>query len=122
MACKTILIVEDDQSIRSTLKLALEIQGYTVFAAANGKEGLETLSQMPKPCLILLDLMMPVMDGWGFAEALGQDANFAHIPVIVITAFSDVSRDKAEALRAKLILGKPLDLDILFREAAKYCS
>jgi CheY-like chemotaxis protein len=118
MECNSILIVEDDQSIRETFKLALEVEGYTVFTASNGKEGLELLPQMPRPCLILLDLMMPVMDGWGFVDALDKSVALASIPVVVVTAFNE----KAKSIRAKQIIKKPVDLDLLFVIVKQYCG
>ncbi len=61
--CKDILVVEDDAGIREALRMILELEGYNIREASNGKEGLEVLKSMPRPCLILLDLMMPIMDG-----------------------------------------------------------
>ena len=118
MQCNSILIVEDDESIRETFKLALEIKGYTVFTASNGKEGIEALPKMPRPCLILLDLMMPVMDGWGFIDALEEDIRLAGIPVVVITAFSE----KSKSIKAKKVIKKPVDLDTLFTVVTQYCD
>ena len=118
MHCNGILIVEDDESIRETFKLALEVQGYTVFTASNGKEGIEMLPKLPRPCLILLDLMMPVMDGWDFVDALDQSMVLASIPVVVVTAFSD----KAKFIKAKTIIKKPVDLDVLFAIVRQYCT
>lgn len=72
MNCRSILIIEDEKAIRETFRLALEMEGYQVNEASNGKEGLEALSTMPRPCVILLDLMMPVMNGWAFIRALEE--------------------------------------------------
>jgi CheY-like chemotaxis protein len=66
MKCSSILIVEDDGSIRTTLKLALEVNGYAVFTASSGREAIEELPRIPRHCLILLDLMVPALDGWEF--------------------------------------------------------
>lgn len=83
-----ILVIDDDEGIREALQLTLEMEGYTVFTAANGKVGLEFLSsQMPR--LILLDLMMPVMNGWAFLEAVEKDPVLATIPIVVMTAFRE---------------------------------
>jgi CheY-like chemotaxis protein len=116
--CNNILIVEDDKGIRELLQIALEVEGYKVFTASNGKEGIEELLRMPRPCLILLDLMMPVMDGWGFVDALESDLWFATIPVIVVTAF----RDKSKTIKAKEIIEKPLDLNALCKTIRHYCD
>lgn len=90
--CNNILIVEDEKGIQEVLKDALEMEGYTVFTADNGQEGLEMLPKMPTPCLILLDLMMPVMNGWQFAEVISKDMTLATIPVVLVTAYGDRAR------------------------------
>jgi CheY-like chemotaxis protein len=115
---RTILLVEDDKGIRYTLQLALELEGYTVFTANNGKEGIAALSEIPRPFIILLDLMMPEMDGWGFLKVLEQDTRLGTIPVIVLTAFNN----DPKAIRAKEIIEKPVDLDHLFKTMRLYCE
>ncbi|MGZ3697815.1 MAG: response regulator [Bdellovibrionota bacterium] len=115
---KTILIVEDDQAIRDTLRLALEFEGFQVRSAADGREGLTLLATMPRPDLILLDLMMPVMDGWAFVDALQANPELSGIPVVVETAFND--RDRP--IRAKETIRKPIDLDDLSTVVRKYCG
>lgn len=117
--CMALLIVEDDEAIRSTMKMALEFENYQVFAAENGKEGLEILPKIPRPCLILLDLMMPVMDGWAFAEALEQDMILASIPVVVVTAFAE----KAKTIKkVRGLIKKPIDMDTLLDLVKQYCG
>lgn len=117
--CGSVLIIEDDQGIRETLRLTLEIAGYSVFTAANGKEGLDLLPEVPGPCLILLDLMMPIMDGWAFAEELDRDHVLATIPIVVVTAFEE----KATALKKKYeVVKKPVDIDRLMNIVAHYCG
>lgn len=116
--CRVILIVEDDEAIRETLRLALELEGYSVATAADGKEGLEALSKIERPCLILLDLMMPIMNGWQFAEAIEKDMILAQIPIAVVTAYAE----KATSIKSKAIIKKPVDLDALFRIVEKWCS
>ncbi len=113
-----ILVVEDDESIRETFKLALEVQGYTVFTASNGKEAIDLLQKISRPSLILLDLMMPVMDGWGFVEELEKKGNFSSVPVVVVSAFTE----KAKPIKAKAIVKKPVDLDLLFDVVSRYCT
>src|SRR4051794_36894212 len=100
-ACQTILIVEDDEAIRETMQLALEMRGYGVITAGNGKEGLDALTAKQRPCLILLDLMMPVMDGWGFLGEIEQDPSLGRIPVVVVPAFpNQASKIKARSIIA----------------------
>jgi CheY-like chemotaxis protein len=112
----TVLIVEDDEGIRDTLRFALELENYDVATAANGKLGLETLSQIPRPSLILLDLMMPVMNGWEFAESLKKDGHWTTIPVVIVTAYTE----QAKAIDSKGILEKPVDLEALFRMVRQF--
>jgi CheY-like chemotaxis protein len=83
---RRVLIVEDDPAIRSSLTEALEEEGFDVAAAANGLQALERLRSEPLPSTILLDLMMPVMDGWDFRHAQLQDPVLSQIPVVVVTA------------------------------------
>lgn len=118
MKCKQILIVEDDEGIREALRLTLELEGYEVITAANGELGLEALSTLQKPCLILLDLMMPVMDGWAFAEALGKNMALAAIPFVIVSAFSGKEKGVAGA---RGFIKKPVDADVLLKLVGQYC-
>lgn len=115
---KTILIVEDDESIRETLQAVLELEGHEVLTAENGQEGLNVLATQPQPCLILLDLMMPVMNGWEFATALEKDAKFSSIPIIVVSAYTD----KATTIKSIAFLKKPIDLRSLNETVKKWCA
>lgn len=83
---KTLLVVEDDEVIRETLAQLLEDQGYHVIATQHGREALEMLPLIPSPALVLMDLMMPVMNGWELLAALRQDARWAQLPVIILSA------------------------------------
>jgi CheY-like chemotaxis protein len=112
------LIVEDDEGIRETLRFALELEQYEVFTAANGHEGLQQLSQIPRPNLILLDLMMPVMNGWEFADALEKDMLLMTIPVVLVTAYGD----RADSIRAHGVVKKPVDLDSLLQTVESVCA
>jgi CheY-like chemotaxis protein len=118
MDCQSVLVVEDDEGIRNTLRFAIECEGFQVYAAENGKEALEILREIPKPCIILLDLMMPVMNGWEFFEAAQKSEAFATIPVVLVTAFGE----RAEAIQSKGILKKPVDLNLLFKTIRRWCS
>lgn len=115
---KRILVVEDEQVIRETFQLALEIEGYQVDVASNGKEGLDLLCAIPKPCLILLDLMMPVMNGWEFMDEIKKIPALADIPIVVVTAFSE----KARGIKEHVVLPKPVDLTVLFSTVEKWCG
>lgn len=107
-----VLVVEDDFDIRGVIRIALEAEGYTVATAENGREALDYLKAVGLPRLILLDLMMPVMDGWEFRAAQQADPAWASVPVVVISADGRVS-EKAQALGAAGGLTKPIDLDAL---------
>lgn len=115
-----VLVVEDDPDIRATLCDALEDNGYATAGASNGVEALEYLrSAAEKPCLILLDLMMPVMDGQTFRAEQRADAALADIPVVVISAYRDV--DKYADDLATDYLAKPVRLETLLETARKHC-
>ena len=115
---RNILLIEDESDIRTILKDALEWEGYRVFTAANGKEGLEILQRMPTPHLILLDLMMPVMNGWEFADALQTDGAYVDIPILAVSAFSDLET----TIPAKGFIKKPVDLDLLLSLVKEHCG
>ena len=115
---RDILLIEDDVDIRAIIKDALEWEGYHVYTASNGKEGMEILTEMPAPSLILLDLMMPVMNGWEFAEALETDRAYADIPIVTLSAFSDPEK----RIRVKGSIKKPVDFDVLFALVKKHCG
>ncbi len=105
-----ILVVEDDEEIRASLALVLESQGFAVYTAADGRQAIDVLREAhDKPRLILLDLMMPVMDGWAFRAAQLADPELAQIPVVILSAAQDVRR-QAEALHADGFLAKPLNV------------
>ena len=110
-----VLIVDDDDDIRESLRDLLEGEGYAVATADNGKEALESLRRGLLPCLIILDLMMPVMDGWQFRTEQQSDPQLAMIPVVVITAARDTRVDAVE------ILPKPLHPDSILGTIARYC-
>ena len=106
-----VLIVEDDPDQRSAIVLMLESEGYTVLTAGSGVEALDLLDAGSRPCMILLDLMMPEMDGVQFRmEQLKREAH-ARIPVVVASAFGQMTR--AKYLQVADYLRKPLDLDEL---------
>jgi CheY-like chemotaxis protein len=113
-----VLIVEDDDSAREALSDCLEMEGFRVAAACNGKEALDYLRSAHLPKVILLDLYMPVMTGWEFREAQKKDAAIADIPVVVVTAFGS---GMTKRIDANVIMHKPLDLDRLLTVIREYC-
>lgn len=114
----TVLIVEDDLDTREMLGRFLELEGYTVETAENGKRALERLGSGVGACVILLDLMMPVMDGWQFRQEQIRDATLADIPVIVVSA---AGRERLERIHANAYLSKPVDLDELLGCVTQFC-
>jgi CheY-like chemotaxis protein len=109
-----ILIVEDDDDIREALTQILQLEGYVVREAANGQEALDISAQHPVPSLILLDLMMPVMDGWQFRSEQIKDPALSKVPVVVISADASV-HEKVSSFGAATVLPKPISLDRLLR-------
>ncbi len=115
---RTILIVDDSPDIREVMHDLLTDAGYRVLLAANGKEALELLrSGREQVKLILLDLMMPVLDGWEFRKIQLADEALRGIPVVVITASQGL-----EVLQEPVaVLEKPVMLDVLLRTVSRYC-
>jgi CheY-like chemotaxis protein len=115
-----LLIVEDDFDIRDTLAQILEEEGYRVLGASNGQEALDQLKNGEVPCLILLDLMMPVMNGWQFRAEQLKDPRLAAIPVVIISADAAV-HEKVGSLSAVAVMKKPIQLERLLEIVGKYC-
>jgi CheY-like chemotaxis protein len=111
-----ILVVEDDEDAREAMVALLEMKGYQAVPAGNGKEALDYLRRAPVPDLIILDLWMPVMDGWQFRSEQVRDPRLAEIPVIVVTALSD----RADVDADEIII-KPVDVDRLLKTVGHYC-
>ncbi len=106
---RTILLVEDDEIVRRAIQMVLEWEGYRVQCANNGQEALDVLrSGQRQPCLILLDIMMPVLDGEQFRQEQLRDPSLASIPVIVVSAASF-----AEAVSAVHHIHKPFEVQEL---------
>lgn len=115
-----ILLVEDDDDIRESLTELLRSRGYEVTAVTNGRDALERLMSGPPPCMIILDLMLPVMDGWEFRAQQMANSNWAAIPVVVLSGVPD-AQQHALNLKAADFLGKPIDLDRLYKTVEQYC-
>jgi CheY-like chemotaxis protein len=113
-----VLIVEDDEDLREMMAQLLTLEGFHAAAVANGREALEYLHLRDKPDVILLDLMMPVMDGWEFRRQQQADPALAPVPVIVLSALDQA---RASSLDADAFLKKPLDFDRLLSLVRTYC-
>ena len=112
----SILVVEDDEDAREAMVALLQMKGYRAVPAGNGREALDYLDQEAAPDLIILDLWMPVMDGWHFRSEQIKNPRLAHIPVIVVTALSD----RADVDANEVII-KPVDVDRLLTKVDQYC-
>lgn len=115
-----VLVVDDDFDILTTVVQILRDEGYGASGAANGVEAMERLRGGPSPCLILLDLMMPVMNGWQFRTEQRQDPTFAAIPVIVMSGDAGID-GKAASVGAAGYLKKPIELETLLETVDRYC-
>jgi two-component system response regulator CpxR len=111
-----VLIVEDDADIRELLSSVLALEGYPVVTAADGAEGLEQL-RAAHPALVLLDLMMPSMDGWEFRRLQMMDPTLAEVPTVILSG--DGRLEAKAASLGTAFLRKPVDLDELLSVVAK---
>lgn len=112
---RKILIIDDEPDICEMISDYLERRGFGVAKAHNGKEGLEALPKI-KPDLIILDVLMPIMDGFSFLQSLKADTKYCNVPVIMLTVKSDSKDvDKGISLEADFYLSKPFKLDNLMR-------
>ena len=112
-----VLVVDDQEAIRDTLQTALDDEGFTVECAANGQEALDILQRW-QPCVILLDLMMPVMDGWAFRQA--QRRSGSTVPVVLLSAAGRLDEHR-ESLGAAAVITKPFDLDRVISTIQSVC-
>ena len=119
-ACARVLVVEDDLDIRETVAELLLEEGYEVQTAVSGRDALEYLAEAPAlPDVVLLDLMMPIMDGWTFYDHLQKESRWALLPIVVISADANV-HEKAARLNPVACLRKPVDIDELLSVVARF--
>ncbi len=117
---RRILIIDDDDDVREAIAEALEVDGFTVDVAAGGEQGLERLRSGPHPCVILLDLLMPGMDGAEFLSQLRSDPVLAGIPVAIATGLA--STKLRQLVQADAYFFKPYDGREISRELARICD
>ena len=115
-----ILIVEDDQATREALAALLNEEGYPVSSAVNGQDALDQLRAGLSPCLILLDLMMPVMSGWEFREQVAHEPALARIPFVLLSAHE--ADGSAIYKEAAALLPKPIEFDELMTTVVRLCG
>jgi two-component system, chemotaxis family, chemotaxis protein CheY len=113
----TVLIVEDERDLREMMRDALEMNGYSVVTAEDGRDALEKISGIEHICLIILDLLMPVMNGWDFVTSLRQRSELNNVPVIVHT-----SAPAQAPTGVTRVLQKPMMFDRLLAVVREYCA
>lgn len=117
-----ILVIEDDPELSEILGDFLSRRGHVVECACNGDAALRSLADAAdRPGLILTDLAMPVMDGWGFLRELRRNPTFDSIPVVIMTGYADVSR-RAKASGATAVVQKPVDIHTLLQLVDHYST
>ncbi len=112
----TVLIVEDDEELRDTMREILEDEGYAVLVASEGQEALDAMEHAERVCLVLLDLVMPGMNGWDFFAALRSQVRFAGVPVIVHS-----SSPRSAPAGVTRVIQKPLQVEGLIAVAREFC-
>ncbi len=114
-----VLLVEDNDDVREMMALALQLAGHDVVLARNGGEAMALLHERPRPCVILLDLMMPVMNGWEFRQALHAEPGLRDLPVVIVSALNE---ELADQIGATAYLPKPIDIDRMLDIIADHCD
>jgi CheY-like chemotaxis protein len=113
----TVLVIEDEEELREMMRDALELNGYTVVTAEHGQDALTKLDDLKNVCLVILDLLMPVMSGWDFVDKMRQRSEFAAIPVVVHS-----SAPGPAPAGVTRVLQKPMLFDRLLAVVREYCS
>ncbi|CAN5922343.1 N/A [soil metagenome] len=111
-----VLVVDDDEPLREAIAEAITDAGYVVEQARDGREALEKM-RLASPCIVLLDLMMPVMDGWEVVSAMDSDATLAKVPVCVVSA-----QDRLPPPRSVRTLNKPVSVAALLSAVEAHCG
>jgi CheY-like chemotaxis protein len=117
-----VLVVEDDEDIRADLTAILRVKGFSVEEAANGSEALARLRDGSAPCVMVLDLMMPVMNGWELRQAMLADGRLAAIPVIVVSGKGRIADEEERLLAPAAVLVKPFELSELLSLVGRFCA
>src|SRR5882672_8201606 len=117
---KTILIAEDYSANRELIREMLEAGGYRVIQAADGQEAFEKIIEL-RPDLVLADIQMPVLDGYGLVHKIREDSSLCSLKVVALTAYAmDGDREKVLGAGFDGYITKPLDMKTLYREVSKY--
>ena len=116
-----LLVVDDDPDVRESLADILQYEGYRVLTASNGKEALEHLRGPSRPDLILLDLMMPILNGWAVREELLRDPELSAIPVVLLSGILDLDQ-QAQSLNVAGFMVKPIEVNRLLEVVRRVCA
>jgi two-component system chemotaxis response regulator CheY len=119
-SAKTILIVDDNPNWREVMSLILSAEGYRVVTATNGQEGLHYLRTSPAPNLIILDMKMPVMDGWQFQQQRMKDPALAGIPLFIVSG-SVSGAELSATFGVAEYAQKPVDIEQFLNTVRRYC-
>jgi CheY-like chemotaxis protein len=114
----TILVVDDDAEIRESIADLLQDEGYEVAVAANGREALDQIRAGLRPRVVVLDLMMPVMDGWQFLDERARDAALKAVPVVVVSATPETLQPPETCA----FIRKPMRLELLLEVVGRECA
>jgi CheY-like chemotaxis protein len=113
----TVLIVEDEVELRELIQVALELNGYSVVAVGDGRAAFEAIPRIERLCLVLLDLLMPGMNGWDFVAQARTQPHLANLPIIVHSSATNEAPAGATA-----VLRKPIKLERLLSVIGQYCE
>ncbi|MDB4983362.1 MAG: chemotaxis protein CheY [Myxococcales bacterium] len=113
----TVLIVEDEEDLREMMRDALELNGYVVVTAEDGQDALDKIGGIEKVCLVVLDLLMPVMNGWDFVRRMRQRAELAAVPIVVHS-----SAPGPAPAGVTRVLQKPVPFDRLLSVVREFCA
>ena len=118
-----IMVIDDDRDVSGAIMEALRDAAYKPIAATNGREALDKLRALDEmPCVLLLDLMMPEMDGWSFRNAQLDDPDLRSIPVVVLTAHGGPNDPPVREVGSADMLRKPVGLQTLLAKVEQYCG
>jgi CheY-like chemotaxis protein len=117
----SVMVVEDDEDIRADLVAILRVKGFEVAEATNGKDAIAQLRAGARPCLLVLDLMMPVRNGWELRADMLADPALAAIPVVVVSGKGRITSDEEQTLAPAAVLVKPFELSDLLEVVGRYC-
>lgn len=113
----TVLVVEDERDLREMLQEALELNGYAVVTAVDGQDALDKIGSVEHVCLVILDLLMPVMNGWDFVQKIRQRSELASVPIVVHT-----SAPGPAPAGVTRVFQKPMLFDRLLSVVREYCA